>query len=135
MGARHDPIPSILPRNVSLCSRFIGPREKRIKSALANSSAIRSTSSDRKGRRIRRIVEYNAKFFVNRFASKRWSILTPERCAHWDGRDVRFTDGVDNSDARKQQTVEALWLNNYKNIFNPALVKVHATQAEMPKKY
>jgi len=48
---------------------------------------------------------------------------------------VRFTDGVDNSDARKQQTVEALWLNNCKNIFNPALVKVHATQAEMPKKY
>jgi DNA polymerase len=31
------------------------------------------------------IVEYNAAFFVDRFASMCWSILTPDRCAHWDG--------------------------------------------------
>jgi len=81
------------------------------------------------------IVEYNARFFVDRFASMRWSILTPDRCAHWDGAALTFTDGVDKSKAPTEDTVEALWLTYYSNIFNPSRVKVHAMQAEMPKKY
>ena len=39
------------------------------------------------------IVEHNAAFFVDRFASMSWSILTPERCAHWNGNELSFTDG------------------------------------------
>ncbi len=81
------------------------------------------------------IIEHNTKFFVDRFASMRWSILTPQRCAHWDGKEVTFTDGVDKSQAPKDDAVESLWLTYYSNIFNPARVKVHAMQAEMPKKY
>lgn len=80
------------------------------------------------------IVEYNARFFVDRFASMRWSILTPERCAHWDG-ELRFTEGVEKSQAPTGDNVETLWLTYYASIFNPARVKVHAMQAEMPKKY
>jgi DNA polymerase len=81
------------------------------------------------------IVEQNAQFFVDRFASMRWSILTPERCAHWDGTALSFTAGVPRSQAPTDDNVEALWLTYYANIFNPARVKVHAMQAEMPKKY
>ena len=81
------------------------------------------------------IVEHNAAFFVDRFASMRWSILTPERCAHWDGRELTFTPGVDRSNAPQGDNVEPLWLTYYANIFNPARVKVHAMEAEMPKKY
>nr|MBA3272323.1 TIGR03915 family putative DNA repair protein [Chthoniobacterales bacterium] len=81
------------------------------------------------------IVEQNARFFVDRFASMRWSILTPDRCAHWDGQQLRFTDGVEKSEAAGDDRVEALWLTYYANIFNPARVKVHAMEAEMPKKY
>jgi probable DNA metabolism protein len=81
------------------------------------------------------IVEHNATFFVNRFASMCWSILTPDRCAHWDESTLTFTDGVDKSKAPREDQVEALWLTYYGNIFNPARVKVHAMQAEMPKKY
>jgi uracil-DNA glycosylase len=81
------------------------------------------------------IVEHNAAFFVDRFASMSWSILTPDRCAHWDGSVLSFTDGVDKSKAPREDQVEALWLTYYGNIFNPARVKVHAMQAEMPKKY
>ncbi len=81
------------------------------------------------------IVEYNAAFFVDRFASMRWSILTPERCAHWDGRELTFTDGVDRAQAPTDDKIESLWLTYYANIFNPGRVKVHAMQAEMPKKY
>jgi DNA polymerase len=81
------------------------------------------------------IVEHNARFFVDRFASMRWSILTPDRCAHWDGTGLAFTEGVEKSAAPSEDQIEALWLTYYGNIFNPARVKVHAMQAEMPKKY
>jgi DNA polymerase len=81
------------------------------------------------------IVEHNAAFFVDRFASMHWSILTPERCAHWNGTELSFTDGVDKSKAPTGDEIETLWLTYYGNIFNPARVKVHAMQAEMPKRY
>ncbi len=81
------------------------------------------------------IVEYNAAFFVDRFASMCWSILTPDRCAHWDGKQLAFTAGVAKSQAPCDDDVESLWLTYYASIFNPARVKVHAMEAEMPKKY
>lgn len=81
------------------------------------------------------IVEENARFFVDRFASMSWSILTPERCAHWDGGMLRFTPGVTRAEAPADDEMEELWRTYYANIFNPARLKVHAMQAEMPKKY
>ena len=36
------------------------------------------------------IVRRIADFFVDRFASMRWSILTSARRAHWDGRELSF---------------------------------------------
>ncbi len=81
------------------------------------------------------IVEHNAPFFADRFASMRWSILTPDRSAHWDGRSLSFTAGVARSAAPAGDEMENLWRTYYANIFNPARVKVHAMQAEMPKKY
>ncbi|MFL6526906.1 MAG: UdgX family uracil-DNA binding protein, partial [Chthoniobacterales bacterium] len=81
------------------------------------------------------IVQHNARFFVDRFASMRWSILTPNRCAHWDGHELTFTPGVERSRAPREDDAEALWLTYYASIFNPARMKVHAMEAEMPKKY
>jgi len=81
------------------------------------------------------VVELNASFFVDRFAGMRWSILTPDRCAHWDSTELSITAGVAKSEAPDEDAVEALWINYYSHIFNPARVKTHAMQAEMPKKY
>jgi uracil-DNA glycosylase len=61
--------------------------------------------------------------------------LTPDRCAHWDGAVLSFSEGVDRSKAPRGDKIEKLWLTYHGNIFNPARVKVHAMQAEMPKKY
>lgn len=81
------------------------------------------------------IVELNAPFFTDRFAGMHWSILTPDRCMHWDGKEVRFTDGVSRSEAPSEDAVEELWLKYYSHIFNPARLKTRAMQNEMPKKY
>ena len=81
------------------------------------------------------IVEMNAPFFVDRFAGMRWSILTPERCAHWDGEALSFTSGVSKSEAPNGDEMESLWRTYYGHIFNPARVKIKAMQKEMPKRH
>lgn len=81
------------------------------------------------------IVELAAPFFERRFADMAWSILTPERCAHWDGRKTIFTPGAIKNDAPSSDPLEDIWRTYYANIFNPARLKIKAMQAEMPKKY
>jgi probable DNA metabolism protein len=81
------------------------------------------------------IVEANAAFFVRRFATMGWSILTPYRSAHWDGKEVRFTPGASRADVPDDDALEAYWRAYYGAIFNPARLKVGAMLGEMPKKY
>ena len=81
------------------------------------------------------IVELTAPFFVRRFADMAWSILTPEACAHWDGRNISITPGVPKTDAPTEDRLEETWRRYYASIFNPARLKVKAMQKEMPKKY
>jgi len=81
------------------------------------------------------IVRRNAGFFVRRFAQMRWSILTPELCAHWDTMDLSFTPGAAKGDAPGGDPIEAVWKTYYASIFNPARLKVNAMTKEMPKKY
>jgi uracil-DNA glycosylase len=81
------------------------------------------------------VVERVAPWFARRFAAMRWSILTPDACAHWDGRALRFTAGVARSAAPAADALEELWRTYYAHIFNPARLNVRAMQAEMPKGY
>ena len=81
------------------------------------------------------IVRSNAGFFVRRFNSMAWSILTPELSAHWDGEALGFSAGATRADAPDGDPVEETWKTYYASIFNPARVKVKAMTKEMPKKY
>ncbi|MBN8969913.1 MAG: UdgX family uracil-DNA binding protein [Rhizobiales bacterium] len=81
------------------------------------------------------IVELATPFFARRFASMAWSILTPERCAHWDGHALTFTAGATRADAPSDDPLEETWRTYYASIFNPARLKVKAMRTEMPKKY
>ncbi len=51
------------------------------------------------------IVEAVAPFFEHRFADMAWSILTPDRCAHWDGSKTIFTEGVSQSEAPSEESL------------------------------
>lgn len=81
------------------------------------------------------IVRANAGFFVRRFATMRWSILTPAISIHWDGEALREGPGATRADAPDGDPVEALWKGYYAAIFNPARLKTGAMLSEMPKKY
>jgi DNA polymerase len=81
------------------------------------------------------IVRAAAGFFVRRFASMRWSILTPELSVHWDGERLTEGPGASRADAPAGDPVEAVWKTYYAAIFNPARLKVGAMLKEMPKKY
>lgn len=82
-----------------------------------------------------RVLERTAGFFVGRFANMRFSILTPDACAHWDGSAMTFTPGADKGQAPSEDALEDVWRTYYASIFNPARLKVKAMQAEMPKRY
>lgn len=81
------------------------------------------------------IVERVSRFFVERFAAMRWSILTPLRSLHWDGTTLHLGAGASRADAPDDDAMEAYWRTYYANIFNPARLKIKAMKAEMPEKY
>ncbi|EQB01463.1 UdgX family uracil-DNA binding protein [Sphingobium baderi] len=81
------------------------------------------------------ILRANADFFLNRFASQRWSILTPGSCVHWDGKVLTETSGANRNDAPAEDATEDLWRRYYGSIFNPARLKVAMMVKEMPRRY
>ncbi|MFC0306294.1 UdgX family uracil-DNA binding protein [Rhizorhabdus histidinilytica] len=81
------------------------------------------------------VVRANAGFFQRRFATMRWSILTPGLSIHWDGETLREGPGAVRADAPAGDPVEALWKGYYASIFNPARLKVGTMLKEMPRKY
>lgn len=79
-------------------------------------------------------VEPTADFFVRRFSDMDWRILTPDVCAVFDSGGLRFEAGQAKPELPEDAN-EQLWITYFKNIFNPARLKVKAMQSEMPKKY
>ncbi len=81
------------------------------------------------------IVEANAAFFVRRFATMAWSILTPYRSVHWNGTELSLAEGADKSQVPDDDRLETYWRAYFSSIFNPARLKISAMTSEMPKKY
>ena len=81
------------------------------------------------------VVDRVAPFFARRFPSMRWSILTPERCVHWDKTSLTFGAGAERASAPGDDALEDLWRTYYANIFNPARLNTRAMRAEMPRGY
>ena len=80
------------------------------------------------------ILRAAAPFFVKRFQSMQWSILTPDGCAHWDGEDLQFTPGIAAPPDIEDATEDA-WRAYYGAIFNPARLNLRAMRAEMPARH
>ncbi|WP_374515432.1 UdgX family uracil-DNA binding protein [Brevundimonas sp.] len=82
-----------------------------------------------------RVLETTAPFFARRFATMRWSILTPDGSAHWDGAALDFGPPATRDMAPAEDEMEEFWRTYYASTFNPARLKTQAMRAEMPKRY
>jgi probable DNA metabolism protein len=82
-----------------------------------------------------RVLERTAPFFARRFANMRWSILTPDGSALWDGASLTFGPPARQDEAPAEDEMEAFWRTYYASTFNPARLKTQAMRAEMPKRY
>jgi uracil-DNA glycosylase len=80
------------------------------------------------------IEELTAPFFVDRFASMQFAILTPRTSILWDGT-LRFGPGARREDAPPLDDFAGAWDVYYRSIFNPARLMRRAMLKEMPKKY
>ena len=80
-------------------------------------------------------VEKAAPFFVRRFGSMLFSILTPKGCAHWDLENLTFSEAVASDSAPKIDKTEDFWLAYYRAIFNPFRLKIKAMKKEFPVRH
>lgn len=79
-------------------------------------------------------VEPTAQFFAKRFGDMDWRIITPDVSAFFEAGKLRFELDRPRPDLPEDAS-EELWVTYFRNIFNPARLKVQAMQSEMPKKY
>ena len=82
-----------------------------------------------------RVLELTAPFFVRRFTTMDWTLLTPDGRAHWDGSRLTFGPPASRDMAPDNDEVEDFWRTYYAATFNPARLRVKAMQTEMPKRY
>src|SRR5918997_2676794 len=81
------------------------------------------------------ILEAAAPFFIDRFRSLDWTILTPLGSMHWDREALTYGPPARREDAPDEDSFEEGWRGYYESVFNPARVNPAAMRAEMPKKY
>lgn len=81
------------------------------------------------------ILEKAAPFFVERFMSMRWSILSPVGALHWDRDRLILGPPARREDAPQSDSFEAGWRSYYESIFNPARLNPTVMRGHMAKKY
>lgn len=79
-------------------------------------------------------LEMNTGFFRDRFGDMDWRIVTPDVTAIYEQGAVRLEAGQ-AAPHLPEDASEELWLTYFRNIFNPARLKVTAMTSEMPRKY
>lgn len=81
------------------------------------------------------VVDMVAPLFSKRLATMRWSILTPDRSAHWDGETLSYAEGADKARVPDGDALEAYWKTYYASVFNPARLNTEAMRRQMPRRY
>jgi DNA polymerase len=78
------------------------------------------------------ILRLAAPFFQRRFAAMRWSILTPDESAHWNGRALQFGPGAPRAQAPEADELEALFRTYYSATYNPARANLPLFRKHVP---
>lgn len=72
--------------------------------------------------------------FVRRLREMRWSILTPDQCAHWDRHRLTYSPGVQDRPATTDQVV-SLWKTYYAATYNPQRHNPKAFRRFVPTRF
>ena len=81
------------------------------------------------------IVEETAQFFVDRFRSMDWAILTPKGSLWWDKAELAIGPPGARADAPEADALEIDWRTYYESTFNPARTNLNQIRQHVPKKY
>lgn len=80
-----------------------------------------------------RVLARAAPFFIDRFATMSWAILTPDGSAYWNTSELQFGPPAKREVAPESDPLEELWRTYFASTFNPARLKVKAMTAQMPR--
>jgi DNA polymerase len=81
------------------------------------------------------ILRRTSPFFIDRFASLRFSIITPNLTLHWDRRSARFEAGLGRASVPPADAMEDWWKRYYRATFNPARANPRLLQSHIPKRF
>jgi probable DNA metabolism protein len=81
------------------------------------------------------IIEETAQFFIDRFNSLDWTILTPKGSLWWDRKELSIGCPGSRADAPEADAFEIGWRTYYESTFNPARTNLNLMRQHMPKKY
>ncbi|HUQ03377.1 MAG TPA: UdgX family uracil-DNA binding protein [Kofleriaceae bacterium] len=81
------------------------------------------------------VLERAVPFFVERFATMAWTIMTPARTALWDGASLSYAPGAPRHAAPSADELEALWRTYYAATFNPARANPALFRSHVPARH
>ncbi len=80
-------------------------------------------------------VQRATPFFARRFGTMKFSILTPNGCAHWDKKTMTYSEPAARTMAPDADDTEEFWRVYYRSIFNPFRLKIKAMKKEFPVRH
>ena len=84
---------------------------------------------------VHNVLRRTSPFFIDRFASLRFSIITPNLTLHWDRHSVRFEPGQGRASMPQDDAMEDWWKRYYRATFNPARANPRLLQSHIPKRF
>jgi len=81
------------------------------------------------------IIERTAQFFVDRFNSLDWTILTPKGSMRWNRKELLIGPPAVRGEGAEPDPFEVGWRIYYKSTFNPGRTNVETMRQLTPRKY
>jgi probable DNA metabolism protein len=81
------------------------------------------------------IIEHTAQFFIDRFGSIDWTILTPKGSLRWNKKELLIGPPALRGDRPAPDAFEIGWRIHYESTFNPARTNVQVKRQLTPKPY
>lgn len=82
-----------------------------------------------------RVLRRTSDFFIERFASMRFTIMTPDLTLHWDQVQAQFGPGLPKPSHDTPDGLEESWKRYYAATFNPARTNPALMSRHMPRHF